>query len=62
MSLGWAGQCDDPEAISGGMVRIRKNHILHLPMIKLEYKSKQEFLDRVMKIANDLWDHMERGR
>lgn len=59
MSLGWAGDWEDPEAIHGGIVRVRKGTTLHLPMMKLEFSTKEEFLDKVEEIAATLWEKME---
>ena len=44
MSIGWAGNLEDPESIHGGIVRARKGTYLHLPMMKLEFRTKDEFI------------------
>lgn len=59
MSLGWAGDWPDTEVIHGGLIRVRKGSFLHLPMMKLEFATKEEFIDKVTEIAEDLWDRME---
>ena len=62
MSLGWAGEWPDPEVIHGGLIRARKGTFLHLPMMKLHCATKEEFMNRVMEIAETLWDRMEETR
>lgn len=62
MSLGWAGDYKDPEAVHGGIVRGRKGSYLHLPLMKIEYRTKDEFLDRIDEIAEALWKKAEEQR
>jgi len=62
MSIGWTGDYEDPESIHGGIIRARKEEYIHLPMMKLECKTKKEFLDRIEEIAEGLWDRMEKSR
>lgn len=56
MSLGWAGVWNNPESIMGGIVRAAANHILHLPLVKIECNSKQEFVSKVSQMAESMWD------
>jgi hypothetical protein len=60
MSLGACPKdSKDPEPISGGMIRLRKGAYLHLPMIKVECRSKQQFIDEVNEIAEQLWERIK---
>jgi len=59
MSIGWAGEYEDPESIHGGIVRARKGTYLPLPMMKLEFRTKEEFIARVTEVAGKIWDKME---
>ena len=63
MSLGFCppDESEDPESISGGLVRLRKGTYLHLPMRKIECHSKQQFLDDIQYMAEQLWKEVKKA-
>jgi len=49
----------DIETITGGLVRVRKGNYLHIPMVQLKCRSKQELIDKLTDLGDKMWEHMQ---
>jgi len=44
------------ETISGGLVRLKKDNYLHIPLMQLKCKSKETLIKELTDLADELWE------
>ena len=51
---------EEPEVINGIKIRRSKNHYLYVPVSEHNILSKEEFKDKMSKLAEEMWEHIDK--
>jgi hypothetical protein len=50
---------EDPEVLSNIKIRTSKNSYLYVPVYEHDFDSKEEFVNKMLEMAEGMWEHIE---